>query len=682
MDQFQKIFFEEATDIINELEDSLLILAKNPTDKEVIERVFRAMHTLKGNGAMFGFPYLTKFTHHLETLFDKVRNSKIAVNKDLLDFTLSSVDHIKILLHQNENLNNIDKENDAKLIEQIQKWIQEENNNVIPALQETTITNNVVSTYFISFEPKNDILNNGTNPLLLLSELYDLGQCKVFPDSSRIPFFKELEPSKCFVSWQIVLSTEKDLNTIKDVFIFVEDDCNLEISQLANINLLSVDEFPLYLEEYYNKEGKINFEDLKLQVERLTQEKSSLNQPVSGKEEEFSAKKKNDTTPVNAVSTIRVNSKKLDHLMNLVSELITAQARLSLYSENSDQPTLTVIAEELEKISRQLRDNVFNICLVPLESVVIRFHRLVRELSTETGKEVDFITEGTDTELDKNSIELVVDPILHIIRNCIDHGIESKEERLENGKKPKGEIKLKAFYSGTNVCLHISDDGQGIDSEKVKKKAQEMGIIPKDNTHYTNKEIYDMLFLPGFSTSQKVTSLSGRGVGMDVVKRKIQELRGEVEVFSTPGVGTTIALNIPLTLSIIDGLLVEIETTKYVIPLSSIDKCYELEHEKLMNASNNLVFLGEEHIPFIHLRTYFAFTEAAPSREQMVVVEYNNNKVALVIDTVIGEYQAVLKPLGKALKQQDIVSGATILGDGTVALVLDPNKIISQIAHI
>ena len=688
MDQFQKKFLEEATDIINELEDALLLLEKNPTEKEIIERVFRAMHTLKGGGSMFGFTVVSGFTHHFETLFDMVRTGKRSITKELLDLTLESVDHIKVLLDENDQLSPPTKENNEKLIAILQKWIQggEEKSSAAAAKADEPEEKNELKTYYIYFEPKSNIFDNGTNPLYLIDDLHAIGNCKAFPNLSSLPSFEDLDPVKCYTSWHIILATEQGANNIKDVFIFVEDDCRLDIVQLADRDLLQNKKFVTYIEEYHQKNNILNTEDLKniiqsqFSVKSLKEKIQAVSKtPATSSSKHAQAEATIAKSNAN-ISSIRVNSDKLDELMSLVSELVTTQARLTLYSENSMQAELSVITEELEKISRRLRDNVFSVRLVPLESVVTRFQRLVRELSNETGKEVDFVAEGTDTELDKNSIEMLVDPILHIIRNSMDHGLESTEDRIKAGKPAKGKITLKAFYSGTNVYLHIIDDGKGIDPEKIRQKAIERGLIDAE-ANLSERELLEMVFLPGFSTAQKITNLSGRGVGMDVVKRKMSELRGDVELYSKIGVGTTIALKLPLTLSIIDGLLVKVESTHYVIPLSSIDKCYEFEHSKLANAVNNLIYAGTDHIPFIHLRSYFDFKEPAPKHEQVVVVEYNNMKIGLAIDKVVGEYQAVLKPLGKTFKKQDIISGASILGDGTVALVLDTNKIIYQFSN-
>jgi two-component system, chemotaxis family, sensor kinase CheA len=406
-------------------------------------------------------------------------------------------------------------------------------------------------------------------------------------------------------------------------------------------------------------------DDIQTEVKRETVQPSNIN--------EVSNKLKN-------ISSIRVSSEKLDDLINLVSELVTTQAGLSLISEKINNPELLELAEDIEKLSRRLRDNTFGMRLIPIENMITRFQRLVRELSHELNKEIIFQAEGSDIELDKTMIEGLIDPIMHILRNSMDHGIEAAETRIQLGKPKQGKILLRAYYSGSNVFIKISDDGSGMDIDKIRQHAIKRGLMLPDSS-LGEKEILEMIFLPGFTTTEKITNISGRGVGMDVVKKKISDLRGEVNIETKINHGTTITIKLPLTLSIIDGLLVEIDKAFFVIPLSSVNKCFEFKHEMLTNAVNNLIFVNDGHIPFIYLRKEFEISSPAPEIEQVVVIEYGDTRIGLAVDRVIGEYQAVLKSLGSAFRKQDIISGATILGDGTVALVVDPNKIIGQFTY-
>ena len=363
--------------------------------------------------------------------------------------------------------------------------------------------------------------------------------------------------------------------------------------------------------------------------------------------------------------------------MNLVSELITTQAGLNLYADNHKDNELTRITESLENISRQLRDTAFSITLIPIDYLVVRFRRLVRDLSREVGKEIIFDARGAETELDKTLIEGLSEPLMHILRNSIDHGIETAEERTAKGKPAQGKIILQAYYSGSQVVIAVTDDGKGMDLEKIRNKAIDRGLINPDE-QLSEKEILDLIFLPGFSTSDKVTNISGRGVGMDVVKRKISDIRGTVSVSTEKDEGTTITIKLPLTLSIIDGMLVRIADTDYIIPLSVIDTIFAVEHSKIEKSFNNIINIEGVQYPFYYLRDEFQIEGEKPEREEIIMVKYDDKKIGIVVDHITGEYQAVLKPLGKLYRQEDVFSGASILGDGTVALVLDTHKVINQ----
>jgi two-component system chemotaxis sensor kinase CheA len=376
-----------------------------------------------------------------------------------------------------------------------------------------------------------------------------------------------------------------------------------------------------------------------------------------------------------SIASIRVSSEKLDELMNLVSELITTQAGLTLYSANNKHEELESITENIEKLSRRLRDIAFGMTLVPINNLFGRFQRMVRDVSKSLGKEVEFITEGGETELDKTIIETLTDPLMHILRNSLDHGIETPEERIAKGKQPGGKLILKAYYSGVFVYIQITDDGKGINTDAVRKKAISKGLI-KEEEQVSEKQLFDFIFHAGFSTAQKITDVSGRGVGMDVVRSNISEIKGSILIDSKKDEGTVLTIKLPLTLSIIDGLLVSVGEVKYIIPLTAITKCYEVRNSEMMGNFNRLLVLDDEQVPFINLREEFGQEIESDSISQIIVVNNGERKVGLSVDNIIGEYQAVVKPLGKYYKQQDFISGASILGDGTISLVMDTNKII------
>ncbi|MCG8411942.1 MAG: chemotaxis protein CheA [Bacteroidales bacterium] len=678
MDKFKNKFIEEATDNIEELEDSLLLIENDTENKDLIEKIFRAMHSLKGGGAMFGFSYLSDFTHNLENLYQVIREGKRTINKEILDITLASVDHMKTLL-------TIDDLNNEDVIRQHKELIEKTQNitNNTESVEDNQSNEKIGSynnveekSYYIHFEPQAEVFKDGTNPIFLIDELNSLGETMVLAHFNKLPEYDKLDIIQCYTYWEIIISTKEDFNSISDVFIFIEDQCKLEIVEIADFDIFSNDEIVEQISVLTQ-----DSEDIGLpKIQEIVKKNSTVK--ILNKELERVIANPNLSTPIkeNTISSIRVSANKLDHLMNLVSELVTTQARLNLIAEKSENSELITIAENIQKLSRQLRDNAFDIVLIPIETMLVRFQRLVRDLSKELNKEIIFLTEGADTELDKTIIESLTDPLLHILRNSIDHGIESPEQRLKLNKSPQGKILLKAFYSGANVHIQIHDDGAGIDINKIKRKAIEKGFID-ENTILNKKEILDLVFLPGFSTAENITDLSGRGVGMDVVKRKITEIRGEIELDTEVNIGTTLTIKLPLTLSIIDGLLVKIHKTHYVLPLSVVDKIYVTDHSKVVNKYNNMIVLDGEQIPFYYLREEFDLPESTQEVEQVVVVKYEDKKIGLVVDEVEGEYQAVLKSLGKIYKKQEMISGATILGDGTVALVMDTNKIINRFSQ-
>jgi two-component system, chemotaxis family, sensor kinase CheA len=672
MDSFKEKFVEEALDLINDLETVLLKIDKDKEDKELIEHIFRIMHTLKGNSAMFGFVLIDQYTHQLETIYDFIRNGKMKVSSELLDLTLASVDHIRNLLVE-ENSAKPEVQNTHKnLLTRISKIIGT-NQSVGEKKAEVQPVKEDLKTYYVHFQPSTGILADGTNPLYLVEDFGTLGEYMAFPNWDSLPAFEEMDPDKCYTSWEIVLATRDDDQKIKEIFIFAEDSCLLEIQELSDTNLLVVKGFKEKLTAAGALHKKIGIQKIK--------DLSTPGEKSTSKYDNVLLRDINDVAnKLKNISSIRVSSEKLDELINLVSELVTTQAGLSLLAEKINNKELLAVAEDVEKLSRRLRDNTFGIRLIPIENMITRFQRLVRELSHELDKEVDFVVEGSEIELDKTIIEGLIDPIMHIIRNSIDHGIETKEIRQKLGKPKKGRIALRAFHSGTNVFIKISDDGAGIDTESIHMHALKKGLVRTDAS-VSRKELLDLIFLPGFTTTDKITSISGRGVGMDVVKRNISDLRGELAVDTEINKGTEITIKLPITLSIIDGLLVEIDKAFYVIPLASVNRCFEFRHESLVNAVNNLIYINDGHVPFAYLRKEFGIKTTPPDIEQVIIIEYGTTLFGLAVDHIVGEYQAVLKSLGTMYRDQDFVSGATILGDGTVALLLDPNKIISSFTY-
>ena len=677
MDNFQKKFLDEASDLVSQLEQALLTLEQDMDNPELVDSIFRIMHSLKGGGGMFGFDNISNYTHRLENMYDLVRQKKLKVTREMLDITFESADHITSMLNDDGSKTAAIKQNEEILNKRIEAILDGDSMSVVvTASADEEQKGQGTSSYYVKVKPYEHIQRNGTNPLLLIDELVGLGRAKVNIFYSGIPDFESLVYDDTYVWWEVILATDQDEDAIKDVFIFVEDDCDIVVKKLADGDIFTFDgiepllqcghDFPFDLEK----------------ISKLAQAINALEKAKSNAEKKAAEENKGDEhikkfAKESSISGIRVASEKIDSLMNLVSELITTQAGLNLYADHEKNAELTRIAESLENISRQLRDTAFSITLIPIDYLVTRFRRLVRDLSREVGKEIEFEAKGAEVELDKSLIEGISEPLMHILRNSVDHGIESAAERKAAGKPAAGKITLQAYYSGSQVVIAVTDDGQGMNPDKIRRKAIEKGLIASD-AQMSDKEAIDLIFMPGFSTSEKVTNISGRGVGMDVVKRKVSDIRGTVSVASELGEGTTITISLPLTLSIIDGMLVRIADVDYIIPLSVIDTIFAVEHEKIASSFQNVINIEGVQYPFYYLRDEFGIPGDAPEREEIIMVKYEDRKIGVVVDNITGEYQAVLKPLGKLYRSQDIFSGASILGDGTVALVLDTHKVINK----
>lgn len=674
LDKFTAKFVEEALDNVAIIEEALFNLESEPTNKEIIERLFRAMHTIKGGGAMFGFNDLSAFTHNLETIYDLVRNDKLAIDSDIISLTFESLDYIRQLLDIGDltDPEDIAKQNDY--IARIQKYF---GNNVTsapsakpmpaaPAAPIAPASNK--KNYLVSFEPFESLLNNGTNPFFIIEDLVALGDAKVVAYTDGVKSFDEFEPLALRIKWQTILSTESDENDIKDVFIFVEDECKINIDILPDGDVLSQTETLATLIETKKAQNQVlvkeDFAQFKQEVKSVEKKKESAPKAQAGGVSE-------------KIATMRVASAKIDELVNAVSELVTMQAQFSLIATKKNDATLMAVAEQMEKITRQLRDNSFEISLIPLQGELVRFQRLVRDLSKNLGKQIDFVVEGGEIELDKNIIEHLTDPLLHMIRNSCDHGIEMPDERISKGKNPKGTIKLKAFYSGSSVIIRVSDDGKGMDPDKLFKKAVEKGLVDA-NAKMSKRDILALIFASGFSTADKVSDVSGRGVGMDVVKSKIAEIRGDIAIDSEIDEGTTFTLDLPLTLSIIDGLLTKVNGEQFVVPLSNIERILSTSEVQMSDSKLGKTFLYEnERVMFVDLNDMFYQKEVDITKSKILLVNHGGKRVGLVVDMIVGEFQIVVKPLGKFMRKVDMISGASVMGDGSLSLIIDTTRLIN-----
>ena len=686
IDSLQQAFIEETRELLSELEITLLAVEDAPTDSELIAKLFRALHTIKGSSAMFGFDDIALFTHDIETAYDLIRNGKLTVTKQIIDLTLLARDEIANMLVKTGTHSHINEENTKKIIESFREIVSafhKSDGEQKPVATESKPDAKKKSTvsqqlYYIRFIPGADLFLSGTNPLMLIDELREMGDLALSVHVDKIPAFEECNPEVCYCYWDILIRTSKNVDDLKDVFIFVADNSELifenitsEIGTASEINFKK-------LQNEIAVDKNHHLLDLRSFIKAYSVQ-ATVAKPAAISQE---AKQTSQTVATHAepdsASSIRVSSEKLDELVNLVGELVTIQATLSQVALSNNNNDMISISEEVERITWSLRDSALNIRMLPIGSTFSKFKRLVRDLSNELGKEVELTTAGAETELDKTVIEKLNDPLIHIIRNSIDHGVETPEERLKSGKSPTGSVHLSASQSGGNVLIKITDDGAGLDKEVLKAKAIKSGLI-SETAELSDTEIYSLIFAAGFSTAKKVTSVSGRGVGMDVVKRAIDGLRGSVQVASEKGKGTVITLKLPLTLAIIDGLLVKVADDHYVLPLSSVEECIELSEEDIANAhGRHIINVRGGIVPYISLRERFGITTVRPKIEQIVVAAINNHHVGFVVDQVFGQHQTVLKSLGKYYKNVEGVSGATILGDGTVALILDINKLFES----
>jgi len=678
-------FREEAYELLGELETALMELEEAPQDMDLVNRVFRAMHTIKGSGAMFGFDAISAFTHDVETVFDLVREGKIAVTGDLIGLSLDARDQIRTML-DNEG----DPVRQARLTEGFQALLPsgKSPSPAQSAPQAGQVPDPACQNVFrIRFKPHLSLLQNGTNPILLLDELRSLGECTVVAQTDHVPALADLDPETCTIYWDAVLTTDRDENAIQDVFIFVEDLCDLTVQRIVAAD---TDETPTRrLGEILVERGDVS----EAQIQQAMAQQKRLGQILvdqavvdAGKveaalaEQDHLRRRKEKEQEPSQAATIRVAAEKLDSLVDLVGELVTVQARLSRKAMLLADNELTGIAELVDRLTAELRDNTMSVRMLPIGTSVARLKRLVRDLSRDLKKDVTLTVEGGDTELDKTVIEQLSDPLVHIIRNSLDHGIESPDQREAVGKPRQGTVHLSAGHEGANVVIRIADDGAGIDPAAVRAKAIEKGLITED-ADIAEKDIFNLVFAPGFSTAMAVTSISGRGVGMDVVKRSIENLRGAIEMESRLGAGTTITLKLPLTLAIIDGLVVDIARENYVLPLAAVEECVELSQEGIeAGCGRHIINIRDQIVPYIQLRERFGLDGPRPAIEQIVINEVDGRRVGLVVDRVIGQHQVVIKTMSKMYKNVDEISGATILGDGSVALILDVPKLVQNTA--
>jgi two-component system chemotaxis sensor kinase CheA len=677
MSSLADTFRDEAAELLQELEAALLALEEHPDEAALVDRVFRALHTLKGAAGLVGVESVAELCHAAETIFERVRSGERAIDRRLVDLTLAAEDHLRVLVDAEFGGHPAEAGRTAELLAAFHDdHPRQESDDPLgfsPAGADQ-------ATYRIRFRPGAGILRQGIQPQLLLNELTRLGEALVVAQCDQIPSLDQLEAEECHLYWDVILTTREDENAIRDVFIFVEDDCDLTVELIDSDGLLDGNADYKRLGEILVERGDLPPQEL----DQLLHEKQRLGEllieagavdPAQVEsalaEQQRVQRLRRERQALETTDSIRVKSERLDKLVNLIGELVTVQARLSQMANRSPDTELFTVAEEVERLTWELRDQVLTIRMLPIGSTFSRFKRLVRDLGQELGKDVLLVTEGAETELDKTVIERLGDPLVHLIRNSIDHGIESPEGRKAAGKSLKGRITLSAVHSGANVLITVADDGAGLNRQRIFDRAVERGLLAA-HADPGDRELYNLIFLPGFSTAGQVSSVSGRGVGMDIVRQAVDALRGSIDVSSEAGKGTRFVIKLPLTLAIIDGLLVAVGEEQFILPLADVEECIELSREEAeASHGRNLVRVRGEIVPYVPLREAFAISGERPAIEQVVIAQLETLRVGFTVDHVIGEHQTVIKNLGKMYRDVGGIAGATILGDGRVALILD-----------
>lgn len=654
-------FRQEARELLDQLEVGLLDLEQDPSNADLINSTFRALHTIKGSGAMFGFTAVAEFVHEFETAFDQVRKGQSQANKALIEVALDAKDHIHLLIETPD----AEIGGGADILANLRTIIAggaapapQANGTATPEPTPPAPAQTEKSVWRLEFHLPSDALIYGTNPLLLLDELAEIGPTTVTALTDRVPDLTVLDPEAPHIGWRVDIVADDPTSAVDDVFLFLRDNMDLSLTRLE------ATEAPA---------SSAAAESAAPPVVETTPAASAPSSPSPRPK----ASAGTETADRAAASSLRVPAERLDELMDRVGELVIAQARLSQIAGLSSDTALKTIAEELERLSSGLRDTTMGIRMVPIGSLFSRFRRLVHDLSGELGKPIEFITTGEDTELDKTMIERLADPLVHLIRNSVDHGLESAEKRAAAGKSAKGTVRLSAVYSGAEVAISVTDDGAGLNTDRIRAKAEENGLITPE-TKLTEQELHHLIFAPGFSTAREVTSLSGRGVGMDVVKRTIDGLRGTIDVTSKPGEGSTMTLRLPLTLAIIDGMLVRVGNGRYTIPLAAVEECVELPEGIESHAKGrNFLDIRGALVPYLRLREVFRTSGETEPHQKVVIVSSGEGRVGLVVDQIIGNNQTVIKQLSKLHSGIKSFSGATILGDGSVALILDTAHLVA-----
>jgi len=676
MDFIQE-YIEEATQVLKNLEESLLQFEQRSADPEEINTVYRHLHTLKGSAGMFGFHDVERLSHELESVYSDIRDGVRQQDDFILDLTLHAVDVLRELLDGKDSVKEVDK-----IIHDI-RGLHEGRIHASGAISTHGVAGQEEG-FVIILNPEKQIFKRGINFQAIIAEIQELGSCEFIVHNEIVPFEKQLA-NKEIESWfEIILVSKAGLAGVQDVVLFMKPS-EYKVFPITGSDLFTSEPYQKFIQlsekEVEHRLSIINgINPALLASTHRPAAKDIHEKPIEtilsdGEETEDEDQDIRIIRKSKKNGHVSVATQKLDQLINIVSELVIFRSEIHHLMSDTKNREVAEALEKLERLTLRLRDSAFGIRLVPLNILNSKLQRLIRSVSKELGKEVEFITEGLDTELDRSMINALEAPLMHIIRNAIDHGIETPEERESRNKPRKGLLKFYSYNSGDHVFIQLQDDGNGIDFDKIRAKGIEKGLLSKNQT-YTEKELISVMMSAGFSTADKVTTVSGRGVGMDVVKKDITAIRGDIEVSTEKGLGSIFTLRLPLTLTILDTLVVKVSDNKYLLPISEVQFCYEEEHAKLFSKKSRQINYEGQLMPFVSLREHFGIEESK-EKETVIVINKNDTKIAVVVDSILGKLQTVYKPLNELLHTADCFSGASILGDGSMALILNALKLKS-----
>ena len=694
LSRFQESFFTESAEHVETIESGLLALEQRPNDLDLLNRIFRGAHSIKGNAGMFHFTAIAELTHKMENILDDLRNEKMPVTPHIIDVLLRALDGLKNLLDAAQGGEAADEaaihvlEGELDACQKGRPASAQEGAFAETGPQAFPLQAATWRRVQIDWSALPELFQRGMDPAQIFKELHELGMVKTLHvRTDGLPALDALDPERCYLGWRVELETDAPIAQIEEVFAFVRDGSELAIIDCAPKK-----------PEPYKRVGDILVEEGVVTPEQIAESLAKqkplgeilVEEKKASPQQVHQALQKQQQLKKNEVASIRVDTEKIDKLINLVGELVITQSMITDLSEKFTLAQLPVLQEritQLERNTREIQERVMSIRMMPIGSAFHRFPRLVRDLAGKSGKQIQLVMSGEETELDKTLIEAIGDPLTHLVRNSADHGLELPEERVAQGKPERGTIRLHAYHDGGNICIAVEDDGRGLNREKIIKKAVEKGIIA-DGSNMSDEAVYQLIFRPGFSTAETITDVSGRGVGMDVVKRNIEGLGGSVDIQSTMGKGSRLTLKLPLTLAIIDGMTVRVGQDNYIIPLIAVTESIRPKPNELQRivGKGEVVNLRGEWVPVVKLYEAFALTPdfTDPSQALLVIVEADGRRLAVLVDELTGQQQVVIKSLEQNFRKVEAISGATILGDGQVALILDVPGLakLARVGHI